>query len=360
MRILWITKPPADGAGGDEIFDRKIIMEAEAQGAHVMRLSPQRVSKMAQGVNVIKGLAHYRDRYDSKVNSLALREAASGADVAICAGESFDRLATEIPCPVIPVLHNITSNVFRSILPRNPVGRLLAAQASRWERVAYATSQFPVMAVLSRGDYAHLCRVRPAETVLYTPPGMPRSVPLAPCSEFKAEILVSGTFTWYPKRRDLILFSREYAAQKRQVPVFADPLPRQARQVLPAHPMPLKFDDGIRLGLIPDRFVAGHKLKATYYIANNAIVLSYADITMEFEDIEDHEFFIRKIDHAADIERHVAEIAQVTPDVLVRRMEVFKRRCAERFSWSGSAGTLIAAAARQASRPKQSAERFLH
>ena len=39
-------------------------------------------------------------------------------------------------------------------------------------------------------------------------------------------------------------------------------------------------DDALRIGLITDRFEAGHKLKTLAYVANNQIVLSFAELAL--------------------------------------------------------------------------------
>jgi hypothetical protein len=96
--------------------------------------------------------------------------------------------------------------------------------------------------------------------------------------------------------------------------------------------------------LITDRFVAGHKLKIGYYLANNAIVLSFADVAEEFADIPDHEFFIRRIGDARHISRHVAAVSAEEPRHLCIRLATFKERCAEAFSWHRCARSLLAAA----------------
>jgi len=342
MRILWVGKQPNKGDAGDEIYDRKMIAAAEIAGAQISRVYPQRTSRLAQLANAIKGVAHYRTFYDSNANRKALQKSAAGFRIAVCSGESFDRLATGLPCAVIPILHNVTSQSLRSMLPHSPVARLLSLQAFAWERSAYAVGRFPLIAVVSRDDQAYLSQIRPRNTVLYTPPGMPVLVQLRPEARFKREILLSGTFDWYPKRRDVTLFSHDYGAWRHAFPVFGDPLPSKLQEVITARPMISKFDDAVRLGLIPDRFVAGHKLKATFYIAHNAIVLSYANISSEFQEIEDHQFFVRTISNAADIETHAEQISALSPEALRYRMEAFKSRCAQRFSWDSSARTLLA------------------
>ncbi|MGY4472348.1 hypothetical protein ACVWWK_008057 [Bradyrhizobium sp. LB9.1b] len=342
MRVLWVGKEPDGGNAGDEIYDRKIISAARNKGASIVVVHPKKASRGARALARLSGVPHYRDLYAGPDNRRVLREISGDFDIAVCSWEPFDLLATSLKCPVIPILHNVTSCALPSMFPRNPVWGALAVQAASWERKAYSLdAAFPVIAALSRCDERCLQGLRPKESVLYVPPGMPQPVELDADARFKAELLISGTFDWYPKRRDILSFGREYAALSQRLPVLADPLPSNLSLASSVRPLPKSFSDGIRLGLIPDRFVAGHKLKATAYIANNAIVLSYSDISKEFEGIEDHEFFIRTITNASDIGALCDQIGSLTPAHLCRRMTEFKARCARRFSWSGSAGVLL-------------------
>lgn len=343
MRVLWVGKEPSRGNPGDEIYDRKMISAAQKEGASIVVAHPKQVSRGARAWARLKGVPHYRDLYESYENRRTLREVSTDFDVAVCSWEPFDFLATSLKCPVIPILHNVTSRALPSMFPRNPVWSALAVQAASWERRAYSSEAFPSIAVLSRSDERHLRSLRSKESILYVPPGMPESVELNEDAQFRPELVISGTFEWYPKRRDIFGFAREYSALSYALPVFADPLPGDLSSVLNARPFPANFADGIRLGLIPDRFVAGHKLKATAYIAHNAIVLSYADISKEFEGIDDHEFFVRTISNAGEIAKLSEQFKSLASGQLRRRMIEFKDRCANRFSWSGSAEVLLEA-----------------
>ena len=156
--------------------------------------------------------------------------------------------------------------------------------------------------------------------------------------------MLCGSYGWFPKRRDVIAFARDYAAVADRLPIVADGLPPGAAGLMPHVLASERAGSAIRFGVITDRFVAGHKLKTGYYLANNAIVLSFADVTEDFADIPDHDFFIRRISDAREIGRHVAAVAAEEPRHLRARLETFKQRCAETFSWQRVARSLLAAA----------------
>ena len=166
----------------------------------------------------------------------------------------------------------------------------------------------------------------------------------APDATFRSELIITGTYEWTPKRRDVMRFAREYAAEPQRLAVFADALPVQGEQLLTARPI-VRDTSGqsIRLGLITDRFTAGHKLKTTEYIAGNCVVLTFAEIEQDFLDLPDREFFIRPLKHAREIASHAAQLSCVDPGELRMRFSGFKRRCIERFDWQTTADRLLAA-----------------
>ena len=346
MNILWVGKTPETGNAGDEVFDQQLIEACVAQGATVDRVYPEPLSRLGQLSNfVLRGLPHNRARFASARNHFALGQAARRHHVAVVSMEQFDELLLHLPLPAIPILHNITSLAVPSIMPHNPLAAFAARRARHWEERVYRSGRLGAVAVLSRRDEAYLRGLTTGATVLFTPPGMPPLVPLAQDAKLKQELVLSGSYVWFPKRRDVIAFARDYAAVADRLPIVADGLPPKAAALLLPRAAPSgPAGSAIRFGLIPDRFVAGHKLKTGYYLANNAIVLSFADVTEDFADIPDHDFFIRQIGDAREIGRHVAAVAAEEPRRLRARLETFKQRCAEVFSWQRSARSLLAAA----------------
>lgn len=346
MRMLWVGKASEDGAAGDEVYDRKIISAIKARGVDVAQVSPERVSKAQEGFNLLAGGAYYRASYAAAANHRRLADASAHCDVAICSWEPFDALASRLSIPVIPILHNITSRSLPAMFPGHHVAGFLARRAGIWERRTYGSSgPFAAIAVLARADEAYVRTLRHDGGVLYAPPGLPPEMELDPHATFRPEIVISGTYDWRPKRRDVILFAQELAGLPAAPTVHAEALPDEAARLLAQKPIDQR-PDAIRLGLIPDRFKAGYKLKAGYYLANNCIVLSYADVRDDFASIPDAPFFVRKIDHARDIANHLREIEAVEPEMLRKRMKAFRNACASAFSWTASADVLLNAAQR--------------
>jgi hypothetical protein len=340
MRVLWIGSPSTTGNAGNEVFDARMIEALRAGGVEIRHVAPRPARRVAQFSNYLRGIPHYRAAFESEDNHQRISEAAHGCDAAICSREFFDGLAAGLHLPVIPVLHNITSCSLRAIFPRNPVARPFIWTAAGWERSLYAQHwPFIAVAVLSRKDEAFVRRLRSA-SVLYTPPGMPSLLKLSSNAVFRPEIVLSGTYDWFPKRRDLAAFSREMASLRMPIKVAVDgALPKLEP---PIENAPMVADvDAIRIGLVLDRFDSGFKLKAQYYISQNCVVLSYCDLSADFAQISDAAFFVRRITHARDVAVVAAELATIPSPSLRRRMSAFAAACAAAFSWEKSAQVML-------------------
>ncbi|MBK1658097.1 hypothetical protein [Paracraurococcus ruber] len=342
MRILWVGKAPEDERAGDEVFDRRTIAALRARGHAVALWHPRRLGRLRQVLNRLRGVPHYRTWFEDAANRSALAAAAAAQDAVIVSWEPLDGLRPSGPVPALLVLHNVTSRSLRSIFPRNPLARILAAGAARWERATYRPDRWAAIATLAKADDAHVRALPARPHTLLTIPGMPPLAPLAPDAMLRAELVVAGTFDWRPKRRDLLRFARDYAALPVRLPVRGEGWPAEIERLLPPLPPPTaeEIADGIRFGIVTDRFEAGHKLKTLAHIAANQVVLSFAEVGADIAEIPDHRFFLRRIATAADIPAHVAELAAMDPALLRQRLAEFKRRCAARFTWDAVAGTL--------------------
>jgi hypothetical protein len=355
MKIFWIGQKPYDEGAGEEVVDRKLKAGLIKLGHQIDTYHPLPISRAREALQLSLGrMPYYRARFESAESLRVIRNLSSSYDVVIASWEPFDRLALESPLPTVLLLHNITSSAIRSVFPRNLLARYLARRAARWEARAYAANVHAI-ATLSVNDQRYVAGLaRGTQTeVLYTPPGMPPVLPLADDARFVPEIVLSGTYGWFPKRRDVLAFARDYASApvEQRVPVFAAGLPAEAEAAIsPRPPTGTESSHAIRFGLITDRFESGHKLKTAYYIANNNIVLSYANVMKDFEQIPDAAFFIRKVTDMASIMRHVAEVSAVGPAELRARLAAFKQRCQECFAWDNSARVLSESIARSGGR----------
>jgi hypothetical protein len=345
VKILWIGQQPYNEGAGEEVVDKKLKAELRALGHHIDDLHPLPVSRPRELWNLaVRRLPYYRARFDSAASLRAIRGISRSYDAAVVSWEPFDRLALEAPIPVVLLLHNITSSAIRSVFPGNLLARYLAQRSDLWEHRAYQSRRLSAIATLSVADQRYVAGIAQNTPVLYTPPGMPKVSELAEGARFVPELFVSGTYGWFPKRRDVLAFAHEYAACTDKLPVIADGLPPVAQDLVRPYAATLSDTTrSIRLGLITDRFESGHKLKTAYYLANNAIVLSYANVSRDFEHIPDHDCFVRKISTASDIARHAAQVSAIEPAQLRARLAAFKQRCQEDFSWQRSASVLAQA-----------------
>ena len=342
MKILWMGQKPYDGGAGEEVVDHKLKSALIARGHQITDLHLLPVSRAAEVVNLaIRGIPYYRHRFASARNLRAVRNIPRSFDVALASWEPFDRLALEAPIPVVLLLHNITSSAIRSVFPTHPLARHLARRAELSERRVYADRRLRAIATLSSRDHAYVSRIAGGVPVAYTPPGMPPAAALRDDAPVLAELLLSGSYGWFPKRRDIRAFAREYANLPGRLPVIATDLPQDAEALLSPRPVhSAAADSAIRFGVISDRFQSGHKLKTTYYIANNAIVLSFADVSDDFAALPDHDFFIRRVTRVEEIAHHVAAVQAEDPAHVRARLRAFQQRCAEIFSWQRSADRL--------------------
>jgi hypothetical protein len=344
LRIFWIGKRPEIADAGNEIYDRKTIAALEELGHTVDVFQPSEVGRPRELLGLITGLPQ-RTRFVSAHNIDAIRRKSAGYDAVVCSWEPFDALVQHLEPPALLICHNLTDRMLRSVFPGNPLTGALAARARRWQRRWYRQSHFRAVAVLSRADAAHLTRLCPEVDVLLAAPGMPRVRPLAGDAAVVRELVASGTYSWPPKRRDVLRFARDYARVADRLPVRSDSLPPEAANRLQATAAPSanELQQAIRFGMITDRFEAGFKLKASAYIAENMVVISAANILPEFAHIPDHDLFVRIIKSVDEIAAHVGAVAAMSQAELRERFGRFQSACAASFRWENVATSLLGA-----------------
>jgi len=310
---------------------------------------PQPASRWQAAVNLALGEPHYRTRFATAENRRLVQSAYRNHDVTICSWEPLDVLVPSLTPPVILITHNVTSLALPQLSPGNWLAAMAARRAAMWERQLYRSPRLAAIVTLSRRDQAFVAGISRTASVPLIIPGMPPIAPLSPAAELRKELVLSGTFDWRPKRRDVARFAREYAGEQGRLPVYADALPEEARAALPTLPPLTDIEAGqaIRFGIISDRFEAGHKLKTLSYIAHNQVVLSFSDASHDFESVPDHDFFIRRVASATDITKQVAAVSAVDTREIRQRLIMFQQECARRFSWDG-VGSELARIAQQA------------
>lgn len=341
--ILWVGKAPVNG-GGDEIYDRKVL--AHLSGDHAvakfdMALQP----RLNQLHGVLRGLPHPCFKTANPAVERAFAQAVARHSNVVISHEANEHLARMTQAPLTLVLHNVTHDVLTQLYGANLIGRLAAAQSLRWDRRLYARENIRLV-TLSRRDQALVEALAPARPVAIASPGLP---PLAPLRGHAIipEIVLSGSYEWRPKRRDLIALAGDVAASGHAFAWRHDlPLPGHpevAHISNAARPIEIgEYCEGLRFGLIPDRFLGGFKLKSTYFIANNCILLSRCDIRSEFDGLPHAALFVRFTPNVSDIPPILDEFARMDADDIRDRFVEFQQACARQFSWDKAAHVIAA------------------
>lgn len=347
LKVLWIGPHASANTSGEAIYDRKVakVLQDETEVTFVM---PDRVGRIVELFNLAIGASWYRARYQSRSVMAQYARLARDIDVVVCSWEPFDFFAEWLNRPTILILHNVTSNSIDEMMPGSVIARFLSRRALRHERRTYNLANVRKILTLSRRDQRQIEDLCDSSPVIWCPPGAPPAAPLSNWALFSPELTLSGSYDWKVKKRDLEQFLIDISGSEYVVRTD-DPLPSDlASRVLTA---PAHFDDDaycaerIRIGIIPDRFLAGHKLKATFYIAKNSIVLSYADIRDEFAGLPHADRFVRVVRSVDDIRRAVLELRTEDADILRSDFIAFKAACLERFQWGRSGRDLYHAVA---------------
>ncbi len=341
-RLLWVGQRGSAGesGGGDVVYDRKVVAELRAAGSTVEVLHPAPVPRATEVLNLARGIPFMRARFWTEPNRRLVRKASAAADLTLVSWEALDFLASSASSPAVVILHNVTSDALPQYYPRNPAAPLLARRVLSWERRLYRHGGLAGAAVVSERDAGLLRRIAPDLPICLVSPGMPRPQPLSPTAPLLREIVLSGTYDWRPKGRDVTALAREIGGQG--FPVWYDAhLPDEVTWRLQPRRLTDDTPQGLRFGIIADRFQSGHKLKSTAYLAANCAVLSFADVSQDFAGLPDATFFIRHVTGLADIRAAMDELAAHDPERLIQRFLRFRAAVAERFSWQGSTRHLL-------------------
>ena len=334
-KVLWIGPQGSQDSSGEVIYDRKILT-AITTAADVAFHMPHRVGRVSKLLRMLRGQAWHWASYHTQQSLREVREKAKTADVVVCSWEKYDGYAEVVDQPVVLILHNITSNTICQVFPRNMLARFMRLQTLAHEKRVYTRHNIKAILVLSLRDKRLIEGMGVQVPVLWAPPGTPPAVPLAQEAAFSPVLTFSGSHDWFPKQRDLGRFLQD--VQDLGLRLESDETIigkiRHSISITPA-----RFTDPdhcartLRIGVIPDRFVAGHKLKAGFYICHNAIVLSYADIREEFDGLPHAEDFVRFVTGPDDLKAALEDFAARDSSVLRQAFAEFRAACEERFSW---------------------------
>jgi hypothetical protein len=337
-RYLIVRPAPAAGGanGGDEvIYKRSIAYLKRDADTELFELQP--VGKARQIFEIFRGAPPEATRFTGGDNAERL--------AAVLAGSQFDAVCLfnevtfsytgQVKAAGLPVVL-IAQNVHSLVAATDPsaVARLLRPMAVAFERRFYADPQIALVCI-SRADVEGLkaAGIERTRDLWIAPAGAPPAKPLSPDAPILREAVLTGSYGWWRKRRDLKSFA---AGEPLGAPVLAsDPLAleilgEEGRQVEASE---VDWSAGLRFGLITDAFVGGFKLKSLEYIANNCVVLSMSDIAIEYEGIPHAEEFMRITPTKADARRAIEAILAQPHQGVIERFLEFKAACMARYEW---------------------------
>lgn len=336
MRCLFVKPAPSrDASGGDTIVYRRLTAHvAERTDMRLLELTP--IPRLAQLYHLARATPPEATRYISRRNRRALRDAlADGYDVVLFGHESTFPLSDEPAIGKARKLffaHNVHSLI--AATDRSLVARLTGAAARAFEKRWYADPSAELICISQadvRGLAEHGLGSAPVAVV---PPGAPPPVPLRPDARVLSEAVLTGSYGWWRKRRDLKHFASQAPLP---TPIrVADPL---AESILSGRDTPLAkggvdWGAGLRFGLITDRFQGGFKLKSLEYVANNCMVLSLCDLSAEFEGLPYAEEFVRWVSGKEEMGAVIGSTLAQSQDDLLARFSIFKAACMARYDWS--------------------------
>lgn len=334
-KVLWIGPHESQDSSGEVVYDRN-ISPALTAAADVSFYMPPRVERVSKLLRLLRGQAWHWASHHTQHSLLEVRETAKTADVVVCSWEKYDGYAEVVDRPVVLILHNITSDTASQVFPGNILARFMGWRTLAHEKRVYTRPNIKAILVLSLRDKRLVKDMGAQVPVLWAPPGTPPAVPLAQEAAFSPVLTFSGSYGWFPKRRDLGRFLQDLQALGLGLE-SDETIIGKIRHGVPI--TPARFTDPdhcartLRIGVIPDRFVAGHKLKAGFYICHNAIVLSYADIREEFDGLPHAVDFVRFVTGPDDLKAALEDFATRDSGALRQAFAEFRAACVERFCW---------------------------
>lgn len=341
---MWIGPHEAPRLSGEVVYDRKISPYLSSH-ADVEFFLPSRLGRAREFLNLVLGRPLGRAAYKTTQNIADAVQYAKWADVVVCSWENFDFLTSSVNRPVVLILHNVSSDGIRETLGNKQLAKWMAFRTTKHEICTYNQANIKGILTLSRRDQRLIQSMGVKVPVECAPPGAPEPpVPLAPNAVFEPELTLSGSYDWHVKRRDLGRFIDESRSFGIKISTD-DPLPEDSQ--VGSIVTPARFNEPsfcskrIRIGVIPDRFVMGHKLKVGFYVAHNAIVVCYADIRDEYAELPFADRFVQNVSNANDIMRIVAELKTMPSAQLRAEFSEFRSGFFGKFSWKNAGERLV-------------------
>jgi hypothetical protein len=214
----------------------------------------------------------------------------------------------------------------------SPLQRALAPLPFAFERRYFVAPNATLLPV-SRADARWLrSHGFPGQHFPIAPPGALPPKLLRAEARISRELVVTGSYDWWRKRRDL----RAFAKDSPDLPIIVNDALAQRllgpRAVL-TDAKDVDWAGALRFGVITDRFTAGFKLKSLEYVANNCVILSLTDIRADYEGLPYWETFVRVVSGASGLQRAIDEICAEPEPVLLEQFRQFQAACTFRFEW---------------------------
>lgn len=340
-RILFLTRalngPPH---AGDQVYTRRL--KSRLQRDHeVVTLELDLAGKPERVRNLLRGWPPEMTGYATRRNRAAIRNALGGGgvfDFIYLVHESLFALQTELADSGAGIVL-ISTNSISLLQSSDPsrVQNLLSWLADNYEKRFYSLTDAQLV-VVSETDHEWLAgRISLPRRHRVSFPGALPLIALDADAVVSRELVLTGSYAWWRKRRDL----RWFARRALDMPVVVnDPLASDIlgdrSEIIWADTV--DWSSALRFGVVTDRFVGGFKLKVLEYISNNCMILAFSDLRRDFHDVPHADEFIRVVRSPLDVEAVVAAVmAQPQRDTLGRFRE-FQLACERKFDWERCLG----------------------
>lgn len=325
MNIKFVSSQSPDNyRGGDSIYDKKIFQALVDQEASMSRIYLQPVTRSKQISNaIIKGVPPAYAGYCSERNIEVLSKLDNEKT---CLIVSHERLALPLfnsayRGRVFFIIHNLMSAAegrFKGFMDYQE--RILRLEDQIFSRPN------TIVGVLSEREYQKARAIWPRSEIRLVPPGIGSPFLSSPSELDVSQLHLSGSTEWWLKRRDQKWFQRRYNG----------PVPLREEE--------LRDDGRLRIAVVPDRFLAGFKLKTSDLLSRNTIILSLVDLRRDFSEELRPYNTVRNINHPRDVNK---EIEYVNENIIgiCEEVKVLKSLWSQSLTWRRSALEVLDAVA---------------
>lgn len=330
--VVRPAKPKAAHGGDEIVYRRSIEFFSRTMDVEICEL--QSVSKLRQFLELFKGTPPELTRFLGSANRERVAAAITSRkpDVVCFFNEvTFPCLASAKAAGARSVLvaHNVHSIV--SATDPDLRTKVFEPLAARFERTWYGDEAAELVCI-SKLDVDGLKKAGVNRKKIWiSPPGCPPAVSLSANARLVPEVVLTGSYAWWRKRRDLRSFA---AGAPLSVKMYV--FDSAAREILGVQALDpgatdIDWESDVRFGLVTDRFLGGFKLKALEYVAKNCVILTACDISAEFQGLPHASLFVRPISSKEDLLRAIQETGRI-PD-MIEKFREFKDACLSQYSW---------------------------